>query len=265
MVGIGGRGRDGRAGRFTGRAGHAKLNGAAAVLVHRKSSRPESHMFVGHVAVAMLAARARPRTPFVWWMAAANLVDLVWPLLLLAGVETVRVAPGITAFTPLAFESYPWTHSLLAGVLWGAALAGFARAAGVERAALPLLAATVVSHWLLDWLTHVPDLPLAPWLAGRYGLGLWRSVPGTLVVEGALWLAAITLFLRARRPTSWAGHLAIWSFVLLNTFIWASGPFTPPPPDARSLAWFALVGWIVVPWAWWIDRSSSGRGPLGHG
>ena len=198
-------------------------------------------MFVGHVAVAMLAARARPRTPFVWWMAAANLVDLVWPLLLLAGVETVRVAPGITAFTPLAFESYPWTHSLLAGVLWGAALAGFARAAGVERAALPLLAATVVSHWLLDWLTHVPDLPLAPWLA------------------------AITLFLRARRPTSWAGHLAIWSFVLLNTFIWASGPFTPPPPDARSLAWFALVGWIVVPWAWWIDRSSSGRGPLGHG
>jgi hypothetical protein len=219
-------------------------------------------MFVGHVAVALAGKKLAPTTSLAWFVLAANLVDLIWPVLLIAGVEQVRVAPGATAFTPLVFESYPWTHSLLSACLWGAALAGIARAAGVARGALPIIVAAVVSHWVLDFVTHAPDLPLWPGQVGGYGLGLWDSIAWTFIVEGALWVAAIAAFLTVRAPRGWAGHLAFWSFIALNTLMWASGPFSPPPPDARSLGWFALIGWVVVPWAWWIERTSSGRGDL---
>ena len=216
-------------------------------------------MFVGHLGVALAGKRASPATSLVWLIVAANLVDLIWPLFLLAGVERVRIDPGNTAFTPLAFESYPWTHSLLMGIVWGIALGALALGRGVSRAGAWLIGGLVVSHWLLDFVTHRPDLPLWPWPAGRYGLGLWHSMPATFAIEGLLWMAAIALFLGVRRPRGLHGHVAFWSFVLVSTLLWAGGPFSPPPPDPRSLALFALIGWIIVPWAWWIERTSEPR------
>lgn len=214
-------------------------------------------MFVGHLALALAGRRASRGTSLVWFVVAANFVDLIWPIFLLAGIEHVRVDPGNTAFTPLAFESYPWTHSLLMGVVWGAALGALARWRGVSSGAAWLIGALVVSHWVLDFITHRPDLPIWPWPGGHYGLGLWNSVVGTFAVEGLIWIVTIAAFLGVRRPRGVHGQIAFWSFVLVSTLLWASGPFSPPPPDARSLATFALMGWIVVPWAWWIERTSS--------
>lgn len=216
-------------------------------------------MVVGHLGVALASTNVSRTTSLVWFVVAANLVDLIWPLFLLAGIEHVRIAPGNTAFTPLAFESYPWTHSLLMGVIWGTLFGTFARWRGVSASAAWLIGALVVSHWLLDLVTHRPDLPLWPWSTHGYGLGLWGSIPGTLIVEGLIWVATIAIFLKVRRLTGVQGQLAFWSFVLVSTFIWASGPFSPPPPDERSLALFALMGWIIVPWAWWIERTSTTR------
>lgn len=216
-------------------------------------------MFVGHLALALAGRKASRTTSLVWLMAAVNLVDLVWPMFLLAGLERVRIDPGNTAFTPFAFESYPWTHSLLMGVAWGGALGALARWRGLSSSAAGLIGALVVSHWLLDLVTHRPDLPLWPWPNGVYGLGLWHSIPGTIAVEGALWIAAIAVFLGVRRPRGLQGGIAFWSFVLVSTLLWISGPFSPPPPDERSLALFALMGWITLPWAWWIERTSEPR------
>lgn len=216
-------------------------------------------MFVGHLAVALGSQKASPATSLVWLMMAANLVDLVWPVLLLAGVERVRIDPGNTAFTPLAFESYPWTHSLLMGLVWGAALGVLARWRGVSRRGAWLVGALVVSHWLLDYVTHGPDLPLWPWPSDVHGLGLWQSIPATLIVEGLLWIVGIGAFLAVRRPRGVHGTLALWSFLSVSTFLWATAPYSPPPSDARALAMFALVGWIIVPWAWWIERTSAPR------
>lgn len=221
-------------------------------------------MFVGHLAVALAAKRLKPKVALPWFVAASLLVDLVWPALLLAGIETVRIAPGAMPFTPLVFESYPWTHSLAMGIVWGIAFAGLARMAGVDRSALPLLALLVPSHWLLDLTTHAPDLPLWPGRDGGVGLGLWNSVAGTFAVEGTLWIVAIALFLGVRKPRGASGQLALWGFVGLATLFWASGPFAPPPADARGLAFGALGLWLFVPWAWWIERSSSGHGALGR-
>lgn len=211
-------------------------------------------MFVGHMALALASKRAAPTVSLGWLMAAVTAVDLLWPLLLLAGIEHVRVVPGATAFTPLVFDSYPWSHSLLMGVVWGVALAALARWRGVQPRAAYLIAALVVSHWVLDFISHVPDLPLWPGPSPRFGLGLWNSIPGTLVIEGAIWVAAVVLYLRGRKSTRWIGPAALWSLVLISTVMWATGPWSPPPPDTRSLALFALIGWIIVPWAVLADR-----------
>lgn len=212
-------------------------------------------MFVGHLAVALAGKQASPKTSLGWFVAAATMLDLLWPIFLLAGIEHVRIQPGATAFTPAVFESYPWSHSLLMSVAWGLLLAGLARWRGVEPRATWLIAILVVSHWVLDFVTHAPDMPLWPGNSPKFGLTLWNSIPATLLIEGALWVACLTMYLRQRRARSWVAVLALWSLLLVVTALWVMGPFAPPPPSVRTLAWFALVGgWITVPWAAWADR-----------
>jgi hypothetical protein len=117
------------------------------------------------------------------------------------------------------------------------------------------LAILVVSHWVLDAATHAPDMPLWPTASSpKLGLGLWNSIPATFAVEGVMWIAALAIYLRGRRARGWIGPVALWSLVLVTTGLWASGPWSPPPPTERALAWFALIGWIVVPWAALADR-----------
>jgi membrane-bound metal-dependent hydrolase YbcI (DUF457 family) len=181
-------------------------------------------------------------------------LDLVWPILLLAGVEHVEIRPGATAFTPLVFVSYPWSHSLLMAAVWGVILVAVSRVRDVPRSAAWLLAALTVSHWFLDWVTHAPDMPFWPGRSPRVGLGLWNSIPGTLVVEGALWIGAVAMYLRYRPLRGRGPRVAFWSFVVVSTVMWAASPWSSPPPDERSLAWFSLIGWIVVPWVALADR-----------
>lgn len=215
-------------------------------------------MFVGHIALALASKRAQPTISLGWLIAAVTMADLIWPVLLIAGVEHVRIAPGATAFTPLAFDAYPWSHSLLTLTLWGLTLAAVARwRAKVTPVQAVLLVLLVVSHWVLDWITHAPDMPFWPGSSPRVGLGLWNSIGGTLVIEGALWIAGLTLYLRGRRASGSTGLVAFWSFVVISTAMWASSPWSPPPPSAQTLAWMALIGWIMPPWATWADRHFS--------
>lgn len=216
-------------------------------------------MFVGHLAVAFAAKRAKPDVHVGWYITAVSLVDLIWPIFLLVGLERVEVEPGNTAFTPLAFTHYPWTHSLAMGLVWAVALGGLARWRGVARDGAALIAGLVLSHWLLDLLTHRPDLPLWPGSSHRYGLGLWNSVAGTLALEATLWIGGLALWFSAFRPRGANGWAAIVSFVLVSTAIWISGPFAPPPPNAQAVAVGALLGFSVLPWAWWIERSAERR------
>jgi len=211
-------------------------------------------VFVGHFAVAFAAKRISPPASLGWFVAAATAPDLLWPLLLLAGIEKVSVVPGATAFTPLVFDRYPWSHSLLMTGLWGAALAALAHRSGLPRRAAGIVAALVVSHWVLDAITHAPDLPLWPGSSPRFGLELWSSIPATLAIEGLLWAGGLVVYLQARRPRSAGDRLAFWSFAGVSTVLWVSGPWSPPPPSPQALARLALVGWIVVPWAVWLDR-----------
>lgn len=219
-------------------------------------------MFVGHLAVALAARRNAPRASLGWFVTGVLALDLVWPIFLLSGVERVRIVPGATAVTPLVFDFYPWSHSLVMAILWGLLLAGAARLARVHLSAA-LVVALVASHWLLDFSSHAPDLPLWPGRSPRFGLGLWDSLPGTLLVEGTMWIAGITLYLRGRPAQPAVRRAAFWSLIVVCTGMWASGPWAPPPPSPAALGWFALVTWLLVPWAAFADGplpSGSGAG-----
>ena len=217
-------------------------------------------MFVGHLALAFAAKPRLPAVSLGWLIAAVSALDLLWPLLLLAGIEHVRIQPGTTAFTPLVFTAYPWSHSLLTAVGWGIVFAALARVFGVPWHAYAWLVVLVISHWLLDWITHAPDMPLWPAASSpRLGLGLWTSIPATIVVEGLLWIAGLAVYLRHRHATSWIGLVALWSLVAVSTLLWVMGPWSPPPPTPRVLAWFALIGWVAPVWAALADRHYASR------
>lgn len=216
-------------------------------------------MFAGHLAVALAAKTAAPRIP-LWSLVAASFgLDLIWPILLLAGAEVVRIDPGNTAFTPLAFDSYPWSHSLIMVLAWGT-IAGLVTLKGLnERKSAWTVGVVVVSHWLLDFITHRPDLPL--WPGGqKVGLGLWSSIPWTLTLEGGMIAVATMLYLRSTRPIDGVGRWALWALVLLTGVIWASQPWSPPPPDPIAVAMVTLSLWLFLPWAGWIERHRSTLG-----
>jgi hypothetical protein len=210
-------------------------------------------MFVGHLAVALGAKQAAPRAPLGALVGAAFALDLIWPLFLLGGIEMVRIDPGNTAFTPLAFDYYPWSHSLSMAVVWAVGIGRVAAAVLRHTRAGLAIGLTVLSHWLLDFVTHRPDLPL--WPGGpEVGLVLWNSIPLTLAVEGVLFAAGIALYLRGTRPRDALGRWAFWGLVLLTSAIWVSGPFSPPPPNETAIAVVALAMWIFPVWGWWIER-----------
>jgi len=211
-------------------------------------------MFVGHLAVALAAKRYEPEVNLAWFITGVSALDLVWPIFVLAGLEHVSISPGATAFTPLVFDSYPWSHSLAMTAIWGLLLVVIARFARVPSSAWTLLAFCVFSHWPLDFLTHAPDMPLWPGNSPKLGLGLWNSIPGTFIVEGAMWLVGIAIYVNAMLHRGRRPGFPFWSFILVCTLMWASGPWGPLPADERTVAMFSLVGWIMVPWAWWADR-----------
>jgi len=216
-------------------------------------------MFVGHTAIALAAKAKAPAVSLGWLVAAAFGLDLLWPIFLLIGIERVSIVPGATAFNPLVFDSYPWSHSLAMSCFWGLCAAAIARWRGVSAGIAALIGATVVSHWVLDYITHVPDLALWPGHSPLEGLGLWNSVVGTLVVEGAIFLAGIAVYVRATRPIDRVGGFGLWAFLIVSGAMWAASPWSMPPPSPRALAWFSLGVWLFVGWAAWVDRHRAPR------
>jgi len=163
------------------------------------------------------------------------------------------VDPGNTAFTPLDFESYPWTHSLLMVAVWAVGFGLVYRARTGYARGTWTVGLLVVSHWLLDLVTHRPDLPLAPG-APKVGLGLWSSVPATLVVEGTLFAAGVVLYATGTRARNRTGRLAFWALVVVLVTLYVLN-LGPPPPSARAVAAAGLLMWLFIAWGAWIDRN----------
>lgn len=213
-------------------------------------------MFVGHIALGFATKRWAPRVPLGMAIAAAQLPDMLWPAFLLAGVERATVAPGDTAVTPLRFDSYPISHSLLMTAVWGALAGVLYHAWRRDRRGAAALALLSVSHWLLDFVSHRPDMPLVPWSATKLGLGLWNSRPATLAVEGALLAAGVWIYAAAaQRDGRRGGRVALAWLVGTLAVLHLANMFGPPPPNMTAVAVSALV-LVPVMWLWadWVDR-----------
>jgi hypothetical protein len=212
-------------------------------------------MFVGHFAAGLIAKRAAPEVSLGTTVLAAVFPDVLFCVFLLVGLEHVAIQPGITAVNPLDLYDVPLSHSLLLDVVWGVALAAvyFWRRGG-RRGAWVIFAA-VLSHWLLDWISHRPDMPLAPGLARHFGLGLWHSVWATFAVEGSLWLVAIVLYARLTSGKNRAGVIGFWSMVAVLTALWVVSLGGAPPPSLAAVAVVnTMIGAVVLAWAYWINR-----------
>lgn len=216
-------------------------------------------MFAGHFAVGFMGKRAAPGMSLGTLFLGAQWADLLWATLLLAGIEDVRINPGATASTPLAFVHYPWSHSLAAMLAWSLA-AGFAYAAlRRDRRGAIVLALVVASHWLLDALVHVPDLLLWPGGTTAAGLGLWNHRVAGFALEMLLLASGAMLYLRATRPLDAAGRWGLAGLVAALALLQAGTLSGTPPPGKAAVAWVGEAQWLFVAWAYWVDRHRATR------
>lgn len=216
-------------------------------------------MFIGHYAVAFAAKKAAPKVSLGWLVAAANFIDYVFPVLLLAGVEHARIAPGFTAVVPLDFYDYPWSHSLLMTTVYGALLGGVYFAWKKERGAALLLVGVTVSHWLLDVASHAADMPIAPGVDMRLGFGLWNSFAATMAVEIPLFLAGVWLYLSTLHRRSRRAKFGIPVFAAFLFAIYIANLFGPPPPGVTALGVAGLMPMLFVPLCHWLDADTRPR------
>jgi hypothetical protein len=210
-------------------------------------------MFLGHFGIAFAAKKVSPKASLGFLVFAAQFADLLWPVLLLTGVERVRIVPGLLAASPFDFTSYPISHSLVAQLGWGALVGLICFTLHRDGRTALLLACLVPTHWVLDFIAHRPDMPIFPH-GPKYGLGMWNSVPLTIAVEYALYAAGIAVYLSVTRAKDKTGKVALWSLIGLLAVLYPASLFGPPPPSVKALAWSALAIWLTVPWAAWADR-----------
>jgi hypothetical protein len=210
-------------------------------------------MFIGHFALGLAAKRAVPKVSLAVLFAAAQLADVLWPIFVALGLEQVRIDPGNTAVTPLDFVSYPYSHSLALLIVWGIVF-GWLVAARSRREAFAVIAALVVSHWVLDYVTHRPDMPLYPG-GPKLGLGLWNSIPGTVALEVPTYLAGLWVYYVSTRPRDRVGRYGFGFLAAALLVIYVGNLTGPPPPSVTALWSVAIAGSaIILAAALWADR-----------
>jgi hypothetical protein len=215
-------------------------------------------MFIGHYAVGLASKKAAPQASLGVLIAAPILLDLLWPIFLLIGAEHVVIQPNSNPFLRLDFISYPLSHGLVAVVGWATLFA--ALYFGIARYAWGAIAIWigVISHWLLDYVVHRPDLPL---YAGSrlLGLGLWNHRWLTIAIEVSMFFIAIWTYQRETRARNKIGQYAFWAFILFLLIVYGLAAFGPPPPSVKAIAVGTLFSWLFIPWAWWFDRHREPR------
>lgn len=220
-------------------------------------------MFLGHYGAAFALKRLEPKLSLGTLFLAVQLADLLWGAFLLLGWEQVRIDPGYTAVTPLQFTDYPISHSLLGMTAWAAAMAAIyyswpTRDTSRHWQAAALVGAAILSHFLLDLIVHVPDLPVSGSESPRLGFGLWNRPVVTLLLELATLAAGVAVYVayRSIRHPVRPGRLA--SLVLVLVAVYLASFFGPPPPSVTAIAVTDLVGLLVlVAFAAWADRRAT--------
>lgn len=211
-------------------------------------------MFIGHFGAAFAAKKIDNKPSLGTLFMASQFIDLLWPIFLILGLEKVKIDPGNTAFTPLDFIYYPFTHSLFGTVVWALLFAGIYYFIRKNLKVSLILAVLVISHWFLDLLTHKPDLLVFPFMDYKVGLGLWNSIPATLIVESLIFAGGVFLYLKSTRAKNKIGSIGLWSLIIFLIVVYLANVFGPPPSE-NEIGYAGLALWILVAWAYWVDKN----------
>lgn len=208
-------------------------------------------MFIGHYGLGLASRKIKESPSLALLFIAAQLLDLLWPVFVLLGIETLQIETGNTKLTPLNFISYPYSHSLLMSIFWGFLLGLIYFFITKNRKGSILLFGLVFSHWILDFITHRPDLQLSPFSDIKVGLGLWNYPVAESIIEFGLFIAGAYLYFKYAKPRR---KIAFWTLIVVFLAIQTANIFGPPPPTESAVAWSANLMWLFVIWAWWIER-----------
>lgn len=212
-------------------------------------------MFIGHFGVGFAGKKLDKSTSLGTYFMAAQWIDLIWPILLLLGIEKVKIEPGISTVNPFDFVYYPFTHSLLGVIIWGVLFGIVYFLIRKKLKTAIILGALVVSHWFLDLIVHIPDLLLMPGLEIKLGLGLWNSFVGTVLVEGLIFAAGVYLYFKTTKAKNKTGNFAFWGLILFLILIYIGNFIGPPPDSVQAIGIVGNAQWLIILWGYWIDRN----------
>lgn len=212
-------------------------------------------MFIGHFGAGFAGKKFSKSASLGTYFLAAQWVDLIWPLLLLLGIEKVEIDPGVSAVTPLDFTYYPFTHSLAGVIVWGLLFGGVYFIIKKNYKISIILGLLVISHWVLDLLVHIPDLPISPGLEVKVGLGLWNSFAATLILEGLVFAVGLFLYLKSTKARNKTGTIALWALVIFLVAMYISNLVGPPPPSTEAIGIMGNAQWLIILWGYWIDKN----------
>ncbi|MGH9969748.1 MAG: hypothetical protein ACREBG_18415 [Pyrinomonadaceae bacterium] len=212
-------------------------------------------MFVGHYGVSFAVKSVDKSVPLWLLFIAVQLVDVLWAVFIFMGIEKVRITPGITATNPLDLYYMPYTHSLVAAILWsGVGFIGYRFVGKGANSSALLLAAAIFSHWVLDLLVHRPDLPLYDDMH-KVGLGLWNYPGLAFALEASILFGSIFLYLRSSKPVSLTGRFGLPVFGIVLLALQATVFFGAPPASPAQAALTALLSYFVlVGLAYWLEK-----------
>lgn len=212
-------------------------------------------MFIGHFGVGLGVKKATPKVSLGTLFMASQFLDLLWPTFLLLGWESVRIDPGNTVLAPLDFTSYPISHSLLMACVWGLVFGFVYFLIRRNLKNSVILGLCVLSHWILDFFVHRPDLPLFPWGSALVGLGLWNTPMAAITIESLVFIIGLVLYLNITKPKNKIGSIGFWGLIVILVLIHGSNIAGPPPPNVTAIAWAGQLQWLFVLWAYWVDRN----------
>jgi len=212
-------------------------------------------MFIGHYGAGFAGKKFRKSASLGTYFMAAQWVDLIWPILILLGIEKVEIEPGISSVTPLNFSYYPFTHSLAGVLVWAILFGTIYYYIKKNYKTSIILGLLVLSHWFLDLLVHIPDLPIFPGAGIKVGFGLWNSFAATLIVEGLVFAAGLYFYLKTTKSKNKIGTFALWGLVVFLVAIYISNLLGPPPPSAEAIGLVGNSQWLIILWGYWINKN----------
>lgn len=212
-------------------------------------------MFIGHFGAGFAGKKFSKSASLGTYFMAAQWIDLIWPILLLLGIETVEIKHGVSAVTPLDFTYYPFTHSLVGVIVWGSLFGLVYYLIKKDTKTSIVMGILVISHWFLDLLVHIPDLPILPGDSLKVGLGLWNSFTSTIISEGLIFGSGVYLYYKITKTKNKTGTYSLIGVIVFLILIYASNLFSPPPDSVEAIGIVGNAQWLIILWGYWIDKN----------